>query len=475
MTERVIVVFCLIFGVRGFILFNQQLPEFTQCGGYGYYGSRNCMNGFECYQRDEYFSQCLRSCPMGWRCNFNYFNQEPYQLQFQNLFSNNWNSQYSQQEQTRCDSDMSRCPFGYRCYQKDVYSSFCSKFCPLDWYCSRNEHFNNYQISNINQFLPEYARCSNFDTCSNGLQCYHRDSSYGQCLKTCPHDWQCSKVSSFNSFSSNCEFKFGQTWSNLNKDYSQMDYITVWASNLPTQYYNEMFRMCMEQRKTPVLYAYFIGSMAKEQWNLQDCRSKASPNLCQKGAEFIRTKRSEIVNRYKQFANETARLIGQSSESIWLIEPEFWQYYGEHQQSNGALNGQYMRELYDMIAQAIRCELPNARLAWNIPSELDESSFQIWWSFFQTSQFIDYIYTNDGQTRASSHFVRDGHSLKWDSIYNLTRKRIIVDTIDLYEWNNANFINERINDGIFAVTQLNSRPEWNTVARAMRPYLQNFC
>jgi hypothetical protein len=480
MTEKALLIISLLFGAQGYSVFNQKLPEYAQCSGSSYYGSRECMNGFECYERDEYYSQCLRSCPMGWKCNYNYFNQKPYQFQAQNWLQNDWQSYYQQQDFMRCDSDMSRstCPYGYRCYQKDMYSSYCNRYCPQDWYCSRDEYFNfnNYQLSNINQFLPEYARCSNYDTCSNGLQCYNRDSSYGQCLKSCPHDWQCTQLSSsLNSFSSNCNFKFGQTWSNLNKDYSQMDYITIWASNLPTQYYNDMLRVCMEQRKTPVFYAYFIGSLAKEQWNLQDCRSNGSPNLCQKGAEFIRTKRTEILHRYRMFANETARLMGQSSESIWLIEPDFWQYHGENQQQNGALNGQYMRELYDMISQAIRCELPNARLAWNIPTELDEQSFSNWWNFFKTSQYVDFVYSNDGQTRVSSDFARGGNSLRWEFIYNLTKKRIIVDTVDLNEWNNLNFINERINDGFYAVTQLNSRSEWNAIARNMRPFLKKTC
>ena len=58
-------------------------------------------------------------------------------------------------------------------------------------------------------------------------------------------------------------------------------------------------------------------------WGLQDC-DVGSPNLCERGSEFIRSKRAEIIAKYKHYAAETANMIGKNSDMVWLIEPDFW-------------------------------------------------------------------------------------------------------------------------------------------------------
>ena len=101
--------------------------------------------------------------------------------------------------------------------------------------------------------------------------------------------------------------------------------------------------------------------MARDEWGLQDC-DVGRPNLCERGAEYIRTKRSEIVTKYKQYAFETAARIGKNSLITFLIEPDFWQYYGDSHQQNGPLRGTYMRQLYDDIAVSVKSELPLAKI-----------------------------------------------------------------------------------------------------------------
>ena len=56
-------------------------------------------------------------------------------------------------------------------------------------------------------------------------------------------------------------------------------------------------------------------------------------------------------------------MVGKNTETIWLIEPDFYQYYGDNSQNNGPLSGTYMRQFYDDISTAIKSGLPNARIS----------------------------------------------------------------------------------------------------------------
>jgi hypothetical protein len=80
--------------------------------------------------------------------------------------------------------------------------------------------------------------------------------------------------------------------------------------------------------------------MARHQAGLQDC-DVGTPSLCQRGAKFIRDNRQSIVKKYSDYAKETAAIVGVSSRMVWLIEMDFWQYYGDAHQEGGALSGRY--------------------------------------------------------------------------------------------------------------------------------------
>ena len=85
-------------------------------------------------------------------------------------------------------------------------------------------------------------------------------------------------------------------------------------------------------------YGYIIAFMARDEWGLKDC-DVGTPSLCERGSDYIRENRAKIVAKYKNYAAETAKTIGRNAESIWLIEPDFWQYYGDNKQQNGVLSG----------------------------------------------------------------------------------------------------------------------------------------
>lgn len=62
---KVLLLFC------GFLIVVQNIYaiEYSQCGGTGYTGPTTCASGLSCYAQDQYYSQCLASCPSGWACS----------------------------------------------------------------------------------------------------------------------------------------------------------------------------------------------------------------------------------------------------------------------------------------------------------------------------------------------------------------------------------------------------------------------
>ena len=46
------------------------VSEYGQCGGQYYFGPIDCVQGTLCYIQSVYYSQCLKSCPIGngWLC-----------------------------------------------------------------------------------------------------------------------------------------------------------------------------------------------------------------------------------------------------------------------------------------------------------------------------------------------------------------------------------------------------------------------
>jgi hypothetical protein len=56
----------------------------------------------------------------------------------------------------------------------------------------------------------------------------------------------------------------------------------------------------------------------RQNWGLKDC-DVGSPNLCEKGANFIRSNRQAIVDMYKHYANEASKIIGREGQIIWLV------------------------------------------------------------------------------------------------------------------------------------------------------------
>lgn len=163
-----------------------------------------------------------------------------------------------------------------------------------------------------------------------------------------------------------------------------------------------MLDVCVQNGKIPLFYAYVTAFEARAMWGLQDCDvNNGQPTLCQKGSEFIRQNRQHLIEKYAEHAGHIAEKIGGDGLVVFVMEPDFWQYYGDsNTQENGALDGDYMRDLFDDFVYAIKTELPNALISWDISAWIGEDGFNQWWSFFQDSE-IDFIHTSGGQVRNS--------------------------------------------------------------------------
>ncbi len=216
---------------------------------------------------------------------------------------------------------------------------------------------------------------------------------------------------------------------------------------------------------------------------MQDC-DVGTPSLCQRGADYIRAKRANILAKYSSYAVKTAEIIGRNTEIIWLIEPDFWQYYGDTNQQNGGLSGLYMRQLFDDIAIAIKTELPNALISWDISAWLSEANMQTWYGYFATSPHVNFIHTSGGQSKAYLDNIKP-NELKWAFMNTLTGgKKIIADTGygigggstgHNSDWDDVNNLKARIKNGVIAVTQANPRSDWGPTLSNLRSTLPKVC
>ena len=86
-----------------------------------------------------------------------------------------------------------------------------------------------------------------------------------------------------------------------------------------------------------------------------------------------------------------------------------------------------MRVLFDDIAATIRKNLPNAFISWDISAWIGQTGMTTWWSFFQSSSYINFISTSGGQSQGDSSQIV-ANELNWNFMGTLTGKKIIADS-----------------------------------------------
>jgi hypothetical protein len=282
---------------------------------------------------------------------------------------------------------------------------------------------------------------------------------------------------SFSGFDP-CKFNFGIAWNGSGKDYSEVDYITIWAgkdNDFNNNWIGAMLELCKSSNKTPVLYSSIIAYTARNDLGLKDC-SVGTPNLCEQGANFIRTKKSRIMEQYDKYIMGVKTKFGTIDPIIWLMEPDYYQYC-EGNQDGGVLSGQDAGQLMHGLAAKIKATLPNAVISMDISPWVQNQSG--WFGNFQMDDFT-YMNTSGGQTDAQSNSIRGSNPTTWKGIHDLTTKCIIAD--DGYAtsgsssghdptWDDVNNLKNRMSDGVIAITQANPKSDWATTIKTIRSQL----
>jgi hypothetical protein len=124
-----------------------------------------------------------------------------------------------------------------------------------------------------------------------------------------------------------CKFNFGLPYRSPAP--SEVSYVTAWAGSGEEYNLSYIMRACKPggalSGVTPVLYSYIIAFTLRRDHNLQDC-NVGTPNLCQQGAQYMRTDRSRIMGQVAKYAKGTAADLGTVTPVVWLMEPDYYQY-----------------------------------------------------------------------------------------------------------------------------------------------------
>ncbi len=287
-----------------------------------------------------------------------------------------------------------------------------------------------------------------------------------------------------------CRFNFGRQWHNSfneNTDFSGkgLSHLAIWIGdndNYNQYWEGSMVRAAKKNNLTPVFYAYVIAEYDKDQ-GFSDC-DVGSPNHCTNGAETIRNKWSNIIGRYKSYAQGVAQDFGTSGTTIWLIEPDFFQYSvsGDNhdtrfsQEGGGIPDADLCGKYFNDIVSAIKSALPNAKIAVDISPWLNDNIIT-WYANFDKSK-IDYLFTSGGRTQGDQDRIRGDNNnlLTWaGASAAMGGKKIIADdgygvggasNNDYVEWQNVSNLNNRISDGVIGLTIQEPNDSYYTFAAA---------
>jgi len=254
--------------------------------------------------------------------------------------------------------------------------------------------------------------------------------------------------------------------------YKKHDYISIWINTIDSNgntdfnpwYQGAMITKCLQLNKMPLFYGYIIAFEARAKKGIQDCDVNPGYSLCTDGANYIRANRAALVGRYTHHSSAIAQALkDKNKEVVFVMEPDFWQFFGDSKQKGGTLSGPYMRTLFDDFAAAIKANLPNARISWDISAWIGQdgaTGFKTWWSFFSTSKYIDFIHTSGGQAQGNTPSIKP-NELFWSFVHQVTGKKIIADcgygiggapSPNCGVWNSAAKA-ARIIDGVIALSE----------------------
>lgn len=271
-------------------------------------------------------------------------------------------------------------------------------------------------------------------------------------------------------------FNYGRQWKGelkgVNLSGKGLSHLAMYIGDGSRDIYNpywegEMLKAAKTYNLTPVFYAYVIAEWDKH-LGYVDC-DVGSPNHCTNGAQTIRTQWSTILSRYTEMAQGVANDFGTSGTTIWLIEPDFFQYSasGEarsnfNQVGGGIPDDSLCGKYFNDIVNAIKSKLPNAKIAVDISPWMNDF-VTTWYAKFDASK-VDYLFTSGGRTQGDQNRIRgdNGNTMTWaQASAAMGGKKIIADdgygvggasNNDYQDWMNVNNLNNRISDGVIGIT-----------------------
>ena len=275
-------------------------------------------------------------------------------------------------------------------------------------------------------------------------------------------------------------FNFGRQWKSdydENTSFADMglSHLAIWVgdNNAYNSYWEgTMVRACKKNGLTPVFYAYVIAEYDKDQGYV-DC-DMGNPNHCTNGANTIRHHWTDIISRYSAYAQGVAKDFKQDNgtvgTTIWLIEPDFFQYSfsGDtldkrfEQQDGGIPDDSLAGYYFNSIVSTIKAALPNAKIAVDISPWLNDG-IRTWYNRFDKSK-VDYLFTSGGRTQGNQTRIRndDNNLVTWAGARSaMGGKMIIADdgygvggagNNDYTEWLDMDNLGARIQDGVLGLT-----------------------
>lgn len=271
-----------------------------------------------------------------------------------------------------------------------------------------------------------------------------------------------------------CSFNFGMSWDKGPSFPDEVGYVTIWTnSGFDGGYHGSMLNGLKSTNKTPVFYGYLIAKTS----GLGDCDVTSGGSLCTDGANYIRRNMPKILNAYGSFAQSAAQIWGTERQIVFLIEPDFYQYFQSGNQGGEPIPQDSAKVIMGQIHDKVRQYLPQAEFSFDISPWISQKA---WFARFDTADFA-WANTSGGRTQGGEAKIRSENSLTWATASTSMNRGIIADVgygvgggadnAGIAAWNDAANLNARIADGVVAITNTLADYSWGNTLKTLRPKL----
>lgn len=284
-----------------------------------------------------------------------------------------------------------------------------------------------------------------------------------------------------------CKFAWGANGNSGSRS-SYLDFITTWVGYEDNGGLNGACDGCRlasalaSTNARAVYYAYFIGYGADDD-GFGDCNTDPDDqNLCTRGAQWLKSNRDLIVQRYANYSRMT-RMASPNKGVLWLLEGDFIQYTYDDQSS--PLTMAELGSLASDIVCAIKSNDPNALVAINHSSWIRNPVLT---NFFNAMplNIVDMVWTT-GMGNVPGGYLNTGDANNrmdgsYAYLFQLTKKTMLVDTSfgasqAADSWSNtpAQTLNQRITDGVIAANVTMPPNDYQNRITALEPQLSSVC